>query len=81
MKTTAIIWRESVYKNNFVCSCGYEFMKDGELAETMLYDTAQKMLVCPRCKKRVAMIVDDYETDDENIVEGRADNLRGHWNG
>jgi len=81
MKVTAIIWRESVYKNDFTCSCGYDFMKDGELAETMLYDTKQKVLVCPRCKKRVAKIIENYETDDKNIVEGRMDNLRGHWEG
>lgn len=48
MKKT-IIWRESIYHNNFTCKCGKQLMKDEEILDDVLYDESRKELVCPNC--------------------------------
>ena len=82
MKANVFIWRESIYKNNFVCSCGEELMRDGELNNTILYDEKRRMLVCPRGKKNVAIVTKEpIEVASDTVKPGRMDNLRGKWEG
>lgn len=58
---TAIVWRESIYHNDFKCNCGKELMIDNELSKDILYDEKRKRLICPNCLKDVAIITtEDY---------------------
>ena len=69
----AIIWRESVYKNGFKCSCGNQLMTDGKIERDVLYNPHDKILICPKCHEVVAMIKDDVEVDDPDNWK------RGKW--
>lgn len=76
MKRDVLIWRDSVYHNNFVCSCGRVLAKDGVVADGVLYDTKTRYLYCPRCEKAVAFLAPEQMdvADDEPI-------MRGLWKG
>lgn len=77
MKAPIIVWRESVYKNDFKCNnCGLDLMKDGEMNQNILSDRQGKYLFCPRCKNMVAMVKGEMEVPDE--TEGSI--LGGKWN-
>lgn len=76
MKAPIIVWRESVYKNNFKCNkCGLDLMKDGELNQTIRTDKGGKRLYCPRCGNGIAVITGEIEVPDE--TEGSI--LGGKW--
>ena len=64
MKIPVMIWRESVYKNGFKCSCGERLMKDGIMKENLLFDPVENLVICPKCKKVVAMIKGEHEVPD-----------------
>lgn len=60
-KQTAYVWRESIYKNNFRCKCGTILAKpDGEPLGDTLYETQQKLIICPTCGN-VAAVVKEIE--------------------
>jgi len=76
MKKTAIVWRESVYKNDFRCNnCKKKLADDGVPIETALLvapDYPQKdqdTLICGDCKNPVA-IMSLVETDLEGGMYG-----------
>lgn len=52
----ALIWRKTMYFNNFECSCGHVCFKDGKVADDMLFDPEEQMLVCPKCYRYVAQV-------------------------
>lgn len=58
MKQPAIIWRESIYNNDYVCRCGKVLMDKGKLCEDMLVDVDTMELICPQCKLNVALLAD-----------------------
>lgn len=76
MKVHPIIWRESVYKNDFVCRCGEQLMKDGEISKAILYDEVLRFLICPKCKNNVALLSKELIEVDENI-----EYKQGLWEG
>ena len=61
MKKNAIIWRESVYKNDFTCGCGKVLFENGNVVNDVLYDPQSDLLVCPNCLKVVAKITTEKE--------------------
>lgn len=78
MKAPIIIWRKSIYENDFKCnSCGMDLMKDGELNQTILSDREGKYLFCPRCKNMIAMTKGEMEVPDDSECML----LKGKWNG
>ena len=76
MKSTAIVWRESVYKNDFVCPvCG-----------SKLFDTKTKWLVeencgftpldedlifCMKCRRLVGYVKHNVETESDDVMQGK----------
>lgn len=57
----AIIWRESVYKNNFrCCTCGTVLAENGQPTDNAGFnaDTSQRqdILYCCKCKTPVAVL-------------------------
>ena len=52
----AIIWRESIYHNDFKCNCGKQLMNDYELSGDILVDKSRNMLICPDCLREVAKL-------------------------
>lgn len=61
MKKNAIIWRESVYHNDFKCKCGKVLFANNNVVEDVLYDTENDLLICPKCLKVVAKITTEKE--------------------
>lgn len=55
MKKTVYVWRESVYKNGFHCSCGKTLFEHGEPADGVTVDEIG-YLYCGNCGKCVARI-------------------------
>lgn len=73
---TAYIWRESVYKNGFVCNeCGKPVAdaETGEPKGETLFDPNEKLLICPNCGNVVAKIKDELMPD---YMEA---GLHGNW--
>lgn len=70
--TAALIWRESIYKNEFKCKCGYKLYKPykNELAHDIILDITNATLCCPRCGWLVGKMVDMGETDLEPGLYG-----------
>ena len=69
MKKTGYIWRESVYKNGFKCSCGRLLMKDGKPINVIAShaigdDSDDTYLFCIGCNKSVALIKEVEVPDD-----------------
>lgn len=77
MKKTAIIWRKSVYDNNFICKCGEELMHGEEIKDTVLFDTRTNTLICPKCKLNVAIIADK----PVEVADDDTEYKRGYWTG
>lgn len=75
MKAPVIVWRESVYKNGFKCSCGYPLMAEGKIDRKVLYNPHEKILICPECQKVVAMLKGEMDVDDN--AEGMQ--MKGKW--
>ena len=57
----AIIWRESVYNNDFVCSCGKVLFENNQLPGDLLYDNFEDLIVCPNCRKVVARVTTEED--------------------
>ena len=51
-----IIWRKSIYDNDYVCKCGKKLLINDDVAEDMLYDQNNKELICPNCMWNVAKV-------------------------
>lgn len=68
----AIVWRESIYKNGFKCSCGKQLVTDGKIERDVLYNPHDKLLFCPECHNLVAMLKGEVEVkdDDETMLKG-----------
>ena len=74
MKQPAIIWRESIYKNNFTCNCGEKLGSDeGDPIPDMLMDEEESYLVCPKCMKTAARL------EMVELPEGTTEKLQGDW--
>lgn len=58
----AIIWRKSIYENNYICRCGEKLMEDNVL--NVNEDCGY--VICPKCKWLVAKL----STVDEAIKSG-----------
>lgn len=73
MLRTAIVWRESVYKNDFKCNkCGHVVAnKKGWPADDTLYDPDGQWLFCPECHNCVGR---EKEVDDDG-----PSGLRGYF--
>lgn len=68
----AVIWRESVYKNDFRCNvCKEKLSNNGVPSEEILSDEEGRVLYCPTCRNCVAY-VKDIEID---LPSG----LYGNW--
>ena len=50
-KATGFIWKESIYKNKFTCSCGNELAnpETGKPKGYVLYDPEWNIIYCNRC--------------------------------
>ena len=48
-KYTAIIWRESVYKNDFKCWCGYKLFDPKKPTLSKALWEEDGLLSCPKC--------------------------------
>lgn len=71
MKVPVIVWRESVYKNDFKCSCGYQLMTEGKIDRSVLYNPHEKILICPECQKVVAMLKGEMEAEEGTHMKGK----------
>ena len=72
--TTAFIWRQSIYENDFKCKCGYKLFdtSKNEPARDVLIDQIDNYMYCPKCGLAVGKIVDMGETDMKS-------GLYGYW--
>ena len=57
----AIIWRKSIYDKDYVCRCGVQLMKNGNIIDDVLYNTETNELICPKCGLNVAKITTEKE--------------------
>lgn len=57
----AFIWRKSIYDNDYVCRCGKELMKNGNVVDDMLFNTETNELICPKCGLNVAKETTEIE--------------------
>lgn len=73
----AIIWKESIYKNNFKCKCGAKLADNSGVPTNNLggsaEDTEDNRLFCMKCKNLVA--VERYVPIDV----GEGSHLMGNW--
>ena len=75
MKKTAIIWRESVYKNDFRCNVCKAALFNADtktVKDEVLIDETTNLMYCPDCKNLVARIQEITVTKD---IKG----LQGNW--
>lgn len=73
MKQTAFIWRECVYKNNFMCKCGTPLADfGGNPQEDILFMPKENLLLCPHCGQIVAKV---KEIEVEVVMSGK----QGDW--
>lgn len=61
MKRDVLIWKESIYKNHFVCKCG-EKLADKDTGEPVadlpcLQSPTQLVGICPKCQEAVFVMV------------------------
>lgn len=70
--TTAFIWRQSIYDNEFKCKCGYKLYKPYKHspASDVKVDITNGVLYCPKCGWLVGKMVDMGETDLEPGLHG-----------
>ena len=61
MNKNAIVWRESIYKNDYKCSCGKVLFENNDIAKDVLVDVERDELYCPNCMKRVAVLMNEKE--------------------
>lgn len=63
--TTAFIWRQSIYENEFKCKCGYKLYKPekNEPGRDVMIDITNGAIYCPKCGWVVGKIVDMGDTD------------------
>lgn len=52
----AIIWRKSVYDDDYVCRCGKKLMINDDPVNDLLFDTSTQQLICPDCMWNVAKV-------------------------
>lgn len=72
IKKTAIIWRKSIYDNDFKCRCNYKLINEhGTPKSDILVDMTSDMLFCPLCKWNVAKV--------EFIKVDKDEDLGGNW--
>lgn len=80
MKKTAFIWRESVYKNHFICKCGYKLANDkGYPGEHVLAGKVNETeyLFCPECELAVAKLTEIDAPEDMTGLQGDFGKWRG----
>lgn len=53
---TAIIWRKSIFENDYKCKCGKVLYARGKVSDDVLVDTETDTLYCPVCKWNVAKV-------------------------
>ena len=75
MKKTAWIWKESIYKNGFKCSCGNLLMKDGEpcgmIEPVPIPDTREaRIAICAQCGNQVVQIAEADVSEDAKMMQG-----------
>ncbi len=68
---TAFIWKESIYKNGFKCSCGNQLasQETGEPLGHVLVDTEMNIIICNKCMKPAACF-GEMETELEPGMHG-----------
>ena len=67
----AIIWRESIYLNDFKCKCGKQLMNDNKLVDDILFDEKREMFICPECLRDVAKLTtEEYAVKIKAMREG-----------
>lgn len=78
MNRRCLIWRESVYHNNFRCNiCGTNVAKDsGEPLDTTLFDMMGNFIVCPKCYNPVAVEQTVDVSEDVEGLQGSYDEFR-----
>ena len=58
MKQDVLVWKESIYKRNFVCDCGIRLMKDnGEVEDILMVEPTSErpaQVICGKCLSHVA---------------------------
>ena len=62
----AIVWRESIYMNNYLCKCGKKLWSDGDAAGDLLVDIDNGGMYCPECGWLVAYLT----TEDQAMKDG-----------
>lgn len=67
MNKTVIVWRESVYKNDYICRCGKKLFEGKNIPDDMLFDTETDELICPECGWNVARISSFEKASKEAI--------------
>lgn len=76
----AIIWRESVYKNRFICKCGRKLADDNgnvngdTLVAKYINDT--EYLHCPKCKNAVAYITKIDAPENMSGLQGNIEDFK-----
>ena len=61
MKKNAIIWRKSIYDNDYICRCGKTLFKDGKFTKGIMIIPDADIVICPNCKWNVARITTEEE--------------------
>ena len=61
MNKNAIVWRKSVYDNDYKCSCGKILFEKGDLISDVLIDISNDAIICPKCMKVVAAIMNEKD--------------------
>lgn len=75
MKKTAIIWRKSVYENDFRCNVCKAALFNADtmtVKDEVIIDEEKQSMFCPDCKNKVAHI-------QEIIVTRNIEGLQGNW--
>ncbi len=81
VKGRAFVWRESIYKNNFICSCGYHCSRDGsgepnDDVQVMIGKTDKEgLLFCPKCHNLIGRYF-TLEIDEKELKNG---NMLGNY--
>ena len=71
MKKLGFIWKESIYKNGFKCSCGNQLadLETGEPKGYVLVDEESRVIYCNKCRSPVCCF-GEMETDLEPGLHG-----------
>lgn len=66
----AIIWRKSIFENDYVCRCGKKLMSKGKIAKDIVEE--MNYLICPSCNYLVAKLSTIEDAEKEGAIS--ADN-------